>query len=892
MTDVLENFARNVGRKILREMGHRDLTKLPWECLKELASRMAQVGRESLDRPEAEVVVTTQVGSSLNGSRLFQKMIDEGLLSEDLGYPNGKPVPIVRFPYQQFSDHLLARYLLAHHANRQNPQASFNVGGALERLVVDQVAVWRHSGILQALAIQIPEWTSAELLDLVPNRAHEQLRRAHIQSIVWRKPDRFPNLERVIGLLNEGARASRSLLHETWDALLTVAAIPGHPMNARRLHTSLSSRSLPTRDGSWSIYLHRSWAPGSVVDRYLEWSDSVDATSLPDDALLLAATALAWFFTSSNRFIRDRSTKALVRILSGRFAVLSSVLDLFRGVNDLYVTERLLCTAYGCALLSADPPPVAALAEKVHKDYLTGSQRQRHILARDYAEGIVARAKALKPSLRFRTVKGRWRGVQLRPPSPGRLDAKYKDDRYLTISHSVMRQGDFDRYVIDPVVRNFTDYRLGERVPQRAPEKSHAAPLSIVFSLLGTEPSGSGEQAEFSRQLGQPHAPRRDRKERFDAGAARRWIFARVMSLGWTPDRFSEFDRMVSHRDMREARKPERIGKKYQWIALHELLGLLADNYRWRAEYASEESSTCPGGWAMGIRDIDPSHLPWSRPKSDERPWWQPLGYMQKQVDPARFEAWVRNRYWLDARPLILSTDPNGTEWLATEGHYEWRDPDAPGASERQYPYRQAWCQLRCYLVRDSQAERMRKWFSRQDFMGRWMPESMSHHGDFVGEYPWHPSARSAQQGWTRGWNRRTPVPVLIPSANLSWDDSFDASTQDSYAGIVPAAWLVRETQASWQPPFDYITKAGRLISLDPSWHGPGPRVGLVRRREFEQLCQKLGVVPFWTVLGEKRIIDDLGQPIHPWREVSGYFEIRGGHVWGSSGQKLRFPRA
>jgi hypothetical protein len=891
MTDVLENFARNVGRRIVRGMDSPELTMLPWACLKSLASQMAQLSSETLDRPQAELVVAATLQGKLPIRELFQKMLDEGLLAEDLRYDRRKPVPVILFPYQQFSDHLIARYLLRHHLDRKNARRCFGAGGGLEGLVVNRSAIWQHSGLLQALAIQIPEWTTAELLDLVPNRAHEELYRAHIQSIIWRRPDRFVDVQKVVRYLNEGARSNGSLASEVWTAMLTVAAIPDHPLNAQRLHDSLWSRPLSTRDSAWSRYLHRSWEPGSVVDRYLEWSDSVDAKSIPDNALLLAAIALTWFFSSSNRFIRDRSTKALVRIMRGRFAVLSSLLDLFNGVNDPYVTERLLCAAYGCALLSADATNLEALARKVHKQYLTGSNRQRHILVRDYAEGIVARAKALSPALRFRTVTTRWRGTQVRARTRKQLAARYEHEHdYWDIWYSVMAQGDFDRYVIEPAVRQFTGYRLGEPIRRNVRDTSTLSPelIPLFTRQLSGETLSGAEELALTRWQSKRQGPD-DPKETFDIDLARRWIFMRLLSLGWTPDRFLKFDRMINFRNMREARKPERIGKKYQWIGFHELLGLLADNYRWHSAFDHEHVQRCPGAWAMSLRDIDPSHLPWSRPTSGGRPWWQPLRYKLTPRDQTEPKSWINNRYWPDPKPLILSTDDAGNEWIVSDGHYMWRDADRSGTDS----YREVWYQLRCYVVRSADAERMRRWLSRQDFMGRWMPESTSKHGDFVAEYPWHPSAREARQGWTRGWrgNHALPVSVLIPAASLSWDDSFDASMEGSYSGIVPAPWLVRELGASWQPPFDYATQSGRVVAQDPSWHAAGPQVGLVRRPEFEQVCRKLGLVPFWTLLGEKRVIQGFGRPTLPWREVTGFFEVDGDQVVGSSHQKLESPR-
>jgi len=320
-----------------------------------------------------------------------------------------------------------------------------------------------------------------------------------------------------VDYLNEAARSSDYLLSEVWTAMLTVAAISNNPLNARRLHQSLVGRPLWVRDATWSRFLHRSWEPGSVVDRYLEWSDTVEAKSLPDDVLLLAATALTWFFTSSNRFIRDRATKALVRIMQGRFPVLMVVLDIFRGVNDPFVTERLICAAYGCALLTSDPTAIAALARKLNVEYLSGSNRSRHILVRDYAEGIVARAKALSPGLRLRTTRTHWANSRLRPPTQQRLAASYEQNRdYWAIWHSVMAEDDFDRYVIEPAVRQFTGYRLDEAIRHSRHQSQEPSPVAIqplLKELTSTEVTANLRAvAQHQRTITWPPPP--DPKER------------------------------------------------------------------------------------------------------------------------------------------------------------------------------------------------------------------------------------------------------------------------------------------------------------------------------------------------------------------------------------------
>ena len=60
----------------------------------------------------------------------------------------------------------------------------------------------------------------------------------------------------------------------------------------------------------------------------------------------------------------------------------------------------------------------------------------------------------------------------------------------------------------------------------------------------------------------------------FDLGLIQRFVLNRVFELGWTSELFGEFDRHAeSHStNYRTSHKAERIGKKYQWLAYHEVL--------------------------------------------------------------------------------------------------------------------------------------------------------------------------------------------------------------------------------------------------------------------------------------------------------------------------------
>lgn len=58
---------------------------------------------------------------------------------------------------------------------------------------------------------------------------------------------------------------------------------------------------------------------------------------------------------------------------------------------------------------------------------------------------------------------------------------------------------------------------------------------------------------------------------KFDLKLVQCYVLARVFELAWTANRFDQFDSHMQSSGRGEA-KAERIGKKYQWIAYHEML--------------------------------------------------------------------------------------------------------------------------------------------------------------------------------------------------------------------------------------------------------------------------------------------------------------------------------
>src|SRR5690606_189994 len=113
--------------------------------------------------------------------------------------------------------------------------------------------------------------------------------------------------------------------------------------------------------------------------------------------------------------------------------------------------------------------------------------------------------------------------------------------------------------------------------PEREVRDSAVQALETALSPEHAQRLTEIREAEESEHL-------TGRPPRFDLGKLQRYILKRVFDLGWTVERFGHFDRFVARHDGRDASKPERIGKKYQWIAYHEVMALLSDHFQYRED--------------------------------------------------------------------------------------------------------------------------------------------------------------------------------------------------------------------------------------------------------------------------------------------------------------------
>ena len=90
------------------------------------------------------------------GEPLFDKLLHEGVLSEDISYgPEDRGKPFIRFTYERFSDYFVAQQILEPY-NLDTIDSVFSVDQPLGKVILEH-GYYRYAGILEALAIIIAE---------------------------------------------------------------------------------------------------------------------------------------------------------------------------------------------------------------------------------------------------------------------------------------------------------------------------------------------------------------------------------------------------------------------------------------------------------------------------------------------------------------------------------------------------------------------------------------------------------------------------------------------------------------------------------------------------------------------------------------------------------------
>ena len=360
--------------------------------------------------------------------------------------------------------------------------------------------------------------------------------------------------ELVRSLFNRSSKNHKPLL----DLFFKTVSDTKHPLNSKFISQLLTSLEMNARDLSWTEYIRKR---AYDLEEFIEKFEQQCKLNNKETEILirkqhLLANFILWFLTSTNRNIRDKSTRALYYYGRKFPSSFSKIVFESLKINDPYVWERTLACLYGVAMgshntITSDRFRKEILPEigKSLHDFMFRKDAPfstTHILARDYARRTIEICLVHHHALLSEDEL-----KEIRPPysiggirNLGELDHEEKEFSYSGPIHM-----DFSNYTIGRIVKDGDSY-------SNPPEKVKV----------------------------------------------RKQILWRIHNLGWSEELFKEAEASLGKDNYYSGRseipKVERYGKKYSWIAFFENAGLRDDLDLLDKEWDS---------FRISEADIDPS---------------------------------------------------------------------------------------------------------------------------------------------------------------------------------------------------------------------------------------------------------------------------------------------
>ncbi|MDP2663499.1 MAG: hypothetical protein Q8R28_22520 [Dehalococcoidia bacterium] len=781
-----------------------------------IARAIADSGEPALSWSQAQRVISSAKPQAMN-LPVLEWLVRANLLIEDVPGIAGSldEESVVRPGFERLGDFLVAAELLEE-CKQTDLHLACQPGGMFHAFLKDSNAVEQNSGILAALSILVPERDSgSELPDLVDTESiRSSLVRIAVQQFPSRDPDTFTP---VSGSLVREALGFTGFSGDAMDAVLAVSWQPSD-IDAVWLDGLLKEKPLASRDAFWCGYLHDRFESHGTVHHLINAAFELPLDQLEQEIAERWVTVLLWFTAAADRRVKDRATRAATAVLTARPEVISNVLLRLVDSDDDEVRERTLLSCYGALIASRNLDLVRLVSGMLQEAYRSDPKAFDNALIRDHIRCIAELALKLNalpevcdPELTMQPISSEW---PLALPS----DEKVKHWDHLPMLAVSCLHDDFFRYS-----------------------------MGCLHSWEHGVPRG-------------------------DMG---KWILqtaARV--FGYEGSGCENYDRYMLGKHGGGRGKPtwaERIGKKYQWIAMYQLASRLHDHVD-RERDSWEPQPLANPLILLDERKLDPTLPP--NVAAGERhgvAWWITASADLGSDETVSDEEWVARQEDVPAIERLLSVvKRDGQNWRLLVSYPSWGQPEE--GANRNNPYRQVWMHLESYLIQKQHFAAAFEGLHRRNLFGNWMPEGSTWLYGFAGEYPWATPFNTEPEEWHGRGGRGGDLPFdYEPSWNrLAVEWEYDASISESLHMIVPARTFFSPGDLWWNGKDGYYLVNRRTVFRDPSVTEAGARSLIVDADELLGRLNRLGLRLIWTLLGEKWILGGPHDNHTPRRTFSG----------------------
>lgn len=803
--DVVKLLINEKNKKIATVCDYDPRKNLVKESVLAIASSMATQNSRMLPLEDVEQALDHVAPKSGFSSSMVNMLERESLLAvveqqkEGLG---GESSYFVRFTFERIGDHFIAEHLLASHT-KEDIVIAMQPGGELHFMFEDEAAAQEHFGLLEAVSLLLVEKFERELPSFNQEGTEAFLLKPFVGALQWRTAESFSRL--TIAYFRQ-ALQTPGVAGDAFDALLRLSIRDNHPLNADFMHSWWNSLHPLGRDPFWAFNLEENYSmwgddinsTGAVATLF-DWGLQAPLDGLATDVSLLWGTTFSWFLASPDRRIRDKATKGLVRLAVANPGVLPSLLRRFLCHDDEYVIERVLTAAYGAMLLNPDSDH-AKLSAQVVADWFVPSGHKSvpttNAIIRDHARSILEVASGLG-------------GVEhlvpesFRPPyeSPWPIELPTEDE-----------------------VSEYANDR--ERYPQ----------------LDLTERQGLGLGTDFARYVVSPRV-----LNEFDCGAmgieamdVYRWFMQKAVSDGYPgqEDRCARFDRTILSHFGGGRGKPgwaERLGKKYYWKYLHQLVGNFADHLP-RIDWNRNVIPPSDGLQGVDLRDIDPTDLRLFADAPPDATSWvvnSPCVFPISD-SPDEDAEWVaRPDDFPELKEVLTVQSPDQTDWIVLDLSVRWDGPKR--GEDGSGDYRHVSRSVETAFCQAADTALIKRKFKQEEWPINLSIRVPEDYRGYLGEYP-HGIAYTKRPNSDLKYSEEYDGFTLFHSAfwqlkGREWE--YDYSSEDEVPSLImPSPGLIEYGGLKWDGCGSWLDDSGNTQVYATNWYGNSVSA-LVARVDF-----------------------------------------------------------
>ena len=880
------------------------------EAMRRFSSQLAIEGVSALPMARAKALLEEAVADIAPATArdiLLFRLLDEGVLRREIDRAGVESVTIT---FQRFSDYFIADALIDMTGSAPSLAAALRPGGSLHYLV--SRGAGRYAGVVETLMARTPERLGLELVELDADFPRDVPFRLDVflSSLRWRAPaavsTRTVQLFELQWARTEGRRA------DLLNLLIQVSTVPDHPLNADYLHARLRDLPLPERDGLIADYLIRHMVEGPI-ETLMDWAAEARTDLAEPERVRLALVVIAWVTASSNRIVRDSASKTLTAVLSRSPRLMAGLIDAFSGVDDAYVRERIYAAVLATAThAEVELEALRRAAIAAWRDVFSRSPVERHAFIRHHAKGLVELAAArgvLADEIELARARPPYASIPIEQWPEASDLAAFVDTAPDIVSSVVgyydaeegrfSTPGDFGNYTMSTLGHSFCAEPRTEAPPQTRGQvakafwsglqmqggklaalaskaiSAHATlqeaqsrrPLKYFpLDLESDDPPADADLESLADSFDVANAALREALPKgaswppypdhraddyplFSKSRARLWAARRAIELGWTADRHKELEERMSYWGGRDKHALERIGKKYQWIAFHELIGALQDHYWSVADDGAPEVLT--NVLRVEELDIDLSYA--ATGAASLPPGLPSIGIPQTdRPEPSSIEealTWAR-------APTDIPHVPDLVEALAVDGARWWliygtqRDRGYMDKLQAVGPMRTSQGSIQLVIVHKAEITTLHERLSAGRLNAVEMMEAGHYQDDLFGQY------RSELAGDETPLTRRArKIDYGFVSRRFSpHRGEYDHSGVKEIGFEIPRPWILRGLDlrpAGPDAPW-YVDRHGRPVFVDRSTIDGTVGTPMINADLLEPLLAELGYLAAWLYWGEK----------------------------------------